>query len=142
MKKKIIIIIIMLLVIFASAFAVSNRSKYIIRDTISNLEINSLANIELEIKADRRNCTINIQNKSDGNIVFDFTQRPMVIEIWQDDGWHEIVSTKYTIWPTEAVSKHSEYSFDIEWKDLIDGVLKPGKYRAIFYYGDQKVEVK
>lgn len=117
-----------------------NRCGYEIDDRVSDAEQDPLDGIHFALKADRRDGELRIQNDSERYIVLDFGRKPLAVEIRQEDGWHRIQSTR--LWRAEpgAIPEHTAYSLDFSWRDVIDGPLKPGAYRAILFYGDGKVD--
>ena len=106
-----------------------------------NLDFSGLLDgVAFEISSDRKSGHIQIENNTMHYIVTDFHRYPIHVEIQKDDGWHRILSTKMIFTPSNAIAENETYSLDFSWKDFIGGSLKPGKYRAILFFGDGKSE--
>ena len=146
MRKKWYIIGAILLIVIAGLFWWDNHCAYEIETMASNVEENSPINVDFAISADRRDGKLQIINNGEGYIVFDLSSKPIHFEVKEDDGWHRIIS--HRIWQEvpAAVSQHNEYdvnvgySLEFKWREVLGGKLKPGEYRAIFYYGDGVVK--
>ena len=138
--KKIIITVFVLLILFVVLLTLTNQTGYDIYEDVSRTEITPLDGVSFEISSDRKSGHIQIENNTMHYIVTDFHRYPIHVEIQKDDGWHRILSTKMIFTPSNAIAENETYSLDFSWKDFIGGSLKPGKYRAILYFGDGKSE--
>lgn len=140
MRKKYAFLILALMIV-CGAIVWLNRPAYQIQDQASCVELHPLDNVSFDLKADRKGGTLQIKNDTDSYLVIDFWEKPIQLEVLQEDGWHRILPGK--IWPlaAEAIPKNSTYSLDFEWRDVIGGPLKQGTYRGILYFGDQHSEI-
>lgn len=146
MRKKWYIIGAILLIVIAGLFWWDNRLTYEIDQKVSDIEENSPLNVDFAISADKRGGKLQIINNGEGYIVFDLSSKPIHFEVKEDDGWHRIISHRIWQEAPAAVSQHNEYdvnvgySLEFKWREVLGGKLKPGEYRAIFYYGDGEVK--
>lgn len=141
MKKRIIVSLIVLISISVCLYAWVNRVNYEVYDNISNVEINPLDGVSFKVDANRKTGNLQIENCSDHYIVTDFSRKPIVIEIQKDDGWYRLNANNIVQAEPCAIPKGTTYSLDFDWRNFIDGPLKPGNYRAILYFGDGIVEL-
>lgn len=138
--KKIRITVFVILILFVVLLALTSRTGYDIYEDVSYTEITPLDGVTFEINSGRKSGHIQIENNTKHYIVTDFHRYPIHVEIQKDDGWHRILSTKMIYSPSNAISENETYSLDFSWKDFIGGSLKPGKYRAILFFGDGNSE--
>lgn len=141
MKKRIIIPLIVLVLFFIGLYAWINRINYDVYENISNVEINPVEGVDFHIDATRKSGNLKIENNSDRYIVIEFGRKRIQIEIQKEDGWYPIVAHNIVHAEPCAIPENSTYSLDFTWRNFIDGPLKPGKYRAILFFGDKMSEV-
>ena len=140
MPRRTAAVVLAALIALACRFAWVYRSHYEIYDAVSNASLNPLGGVAVEMKATQTDGVLYIQNESDHYIVFDFMRWPFEVEVLEEDGWHRVLQFKLLWRTTEFVQAHEMFSFDFSWNDLIEGRLRPGMYRVIFYFGDGHVD--
>lgn len=146
MRKRWCVLGIVLLVIITGIVWWDNHLTYEIDQRVSDIEENSPLDIDFKLSADRRGGKLQIVNNGEDYIVFDLSKIPIRFEVKNDDGWHRIISHKIWHEAPEVISQHNEYGVNVgyglefKWREVLGGKLEPGKYRAIFYYGDGEVK--
>lgn len=141
MKRRSPIFLLTVLILLAASIFMycSSRPTYTISEDISTIDQNSLEGVTFSVKANRKQCEIIIKNETDTYLVLDFQPKPFTVEILQEDGWHELVSSQLYIGDTESVTQDETFTKDFLWKDFLQSNLKPGTYRAVLRYGDGKL---
>lgn len=140
MKRIHIFLICLLVVVVGISFVFQNYERYEISPNPTSQGENPIQGVSLEIEANSRGGTVKIVNESDHYIVIEPSRRPIHIDIYLENGWHNIVSNKRWRAAAGAIPEHSEYELEFKWRDILGSNLKEGKYRATLFYGDGSVK--
>ena len=102
----------------------------------SDFTPNPKEGVVVTLDANRSRGTVTFNNSGDRYITLEFSRKAPRIEVLQEDGWHRILSNKHYFAEPWLVGTGESYTHTVKWNKLLGGNLKPGSYRAIFFYGD------
>ena len=139
-KKYIVLLLLVVLAVFLYAL-IFGLPGYDVWKEPSDFEPNPKEGVSFTISANRSEGKITVVNNSDRYLTLEFTRKAPRIEVWQEDGWHRILSNKHYFAEPWAVGKGESYTHTVKWSKLLGGNLKPGSYRAILFHGDGMEDV-
>lgn len=141
MKRKSITFFLILCLVAVGVLIWQNHIGYTIDGELSNTELKPLEGVTFTIIADKKDGFLQIENNSDHYIVIEFSRKPIQIEIQKEDGWHRLRANNIVQAEPCAIPEGATYSLDFDWKNFVNGPLKPGNYRAVLYFGDGVVDL-
>ena len=141
MKKRYLVLLVFLFstaVLYAMFIGLPG---YEVWNEPSSFEANPKEGVSFTISANRSEGEITIVNNSERYLTLEFSRKAPRIEVWQEDGWHRILSNKHYFAEPWAVGQEEGYTHTVKWSKLLGGNLKPGSYRAILFHGDGMEDV-
>jgi len=140
--KKNYVVLLLAVVIGALLYAlIWGLPGYNIWQEPSDFEANPKEGVVFNITASRSKGDITVVNNSDRYLALEFNRKAPRIEVWQEDGWHRILSNKHYFAEPWTLGQGESYTHTIKWSKLVGGSLEPGRYRAILFHGDGMEDV-